>query len=207
MRIGILGGTFDPIHTGHMVIAEEARAKLNLDMVVFVPAGNPWMKRGGIISKPEHRLNMVRIAIQPNEGLVESSIEIDKEGPSYTVDTLVQIRARFPGITKLFFILGGDAIQKFHLWKEPNNILKKAQLLVVPRPGSEQIDMNTLEQNIPGISSQTTVLNAPLLGISSREIRDRVYTGQSIRYLVQEGVGSYIYKHGLYQTGEVNVRD
>lgn len=207
MRIAILGGTFDPIHVGHMVIAEEARAKLDLDTVIFVPAGDPWMKRDDVMASPEHRINMVRIAIHANDGLSESSIEIDKAGPSYTADTLTQTRMRCHENDKLFFILGGDAIQGFHLWKNPRDILSQAQLIAVPRPGNTRIDMSELEQKMPGISSKTTILEAPLLDISSRNIRERVAAGHSIRHLVQEGVGDYIYKHGLYQTGDTNVRD
>jgi len=207
MRVALLGGTFDPIHVGHMVIAEEARAKLDLDTVMFVPAGDPWMKRDDVMASPEHRINMVRIAIHANDGLSASSIEIDKAGPSYTTDTLTETRMRYQENDKLFFILGGDAIQDFHLWKNPRDILSQAQLIAVPRPGNARIDMSDLEQKMPGISSKTTILESPLLDISSRNIRERVSTGHSIRHLVQEGVVDYIYKHGLYQTGDTNVRD
>jgi nicotinate-nucleotide adenylyltransferase len=207
MRIALLGGTFDPIHTAHMAIAEEARIKLKLDEVVFVPAGKPWMKRKTPISKPQDRLNMVIISISSNAGLSQSSIEIDKNGPSYTIDTVTEFQKKVSSGTQLFFILGGDAIQQFHLWRQPKDILSVVQLIVAPRPGNTRIEMKDLEQKVPGISSQSTVLDMPLLDISSRDIRARVSLGQPIRHLVHNGVENYIYKHGLYQRGETNVRD
>ena len=199
MRLGILGGTFDPIHTGHLIVAEEARVQLNLARVLFVPTGQPWMKAEEPLSEAQHRLNMVMLATANNSCFEVSALEIDRPGPSYTVDTLEELqRERGPG-NELFFILGQDSLKTFPRWRKPCRILEMCPLVAVSRPGSEALAPDSLEQQCPGASQRVVQLNGPLISISGTEIRQRVAQGLSIRYLVPREVEGYIYRNGLYR--------
>ena len=134
-RIGILGGTFDPPHLGHLLIAETARVALDLESVLFVPAGEPWLKSGQRITPASHRLHMVRIAVADNPRFCVSDCEIRRTGATYTVDTLRELRRAYPDDTELFFIVGSDVLDHFHRWKEPDEILALCRLAVIERPG------------------------------------------------------------------------
>ncbi|MFQ5860658.1 MAG: nicotinate-nucleotide adenylyltransferase, partial [Dehalococcoidia bacterium] len=140
MRIGLLGGTFDPIHLAHLLIAEEARVKLDLEEVVFVPTGEPWMKAGQPLSPGEHRLNMVRLATATNPFFRVSSVELDRPGPSYTVDTLEILRQEMGHEVEFCFLLGLDSLKSFHRWKEPARVLELCTLVAVARPGRDAFD-------------------------------------------------------------------
>ena len=201
MRVGIFGGTFDPIHIGHLLIAEDTRVGLELEEIVFIPTGQPWMKSGRTLSPPHHRMNMVRMAIASNPFFRASSIEIDRPGPTYTVDTLKELRREFSGEDNLHFILGSDSSKEFHRWKEPGEVLRLCILVVVQRPGSLDHDLNT----ISSLGSDNVVLlEGPLVDISGTDIRRRVALSLPVRYLVSDEVEHYMRRYGLYRDTEVN---
>lgn len=195
-RLGVMGGTFDPIHNGHLTTAEEAQNQFGLDQVVFVPTGRPWMKEHADVSDPEHRYLMTVIATASNPRFTVSRIEIDREGPTYTVDTLRALEAQETD-SELFFITGADAmLEIFHFWKDPGEILELAHFIAATRPGH---DIAAFEAEAPSRNPRVTVMNIPALAISSTDARARVREGRPIRYLVPEGVKSYIEKTGLYR--------
>ena len=199
MRIGILGGTFDPIHIGHLFIAEEARLRLDFEEVLFIPTGQPWMKGERSLSNANDRFNMVRLAIECNPFFRASSLEIDRSGPTYTVDTLRELHRQIgPGVD-LNFIIGMDSLRWFMQWKEPAEVLELCKLAVVSRPGCEEYDFQQLDSVTPGGSDRVLQVPAPLLDVSGTRIRDRVAKGKSIRYQVPNEVERYIWTHGLYR--------
>ena len=198
MNIGVLGGTFDPIHMGHLIIAEETRARLNLAKILFVPAGEPWLKANNLISPAEHRVQMVRLAIAGEPYFKLSTMEIERAGPSYTVDTIAELGGQLGAGDKLFFILGWDNLIQLPQWHEPSRLVKLCRLVPVPRVGHPSPDLDSLEAAIPGLSQSITMLDTPQIEISSSEIRDRVARGLSIHHLVPEPVERYIKEHRLY---------
>jgi len=199
MNIGILGGTFDPVHMGHLVIAEEARVKLGLGEILFVPAGQPWFKvgQGHTIAPVTHRLEMLRLAIADNPCFKLCTLEVERSGPSYSIDTIITLRNQL-GEQPLFFILGSDSLAGFHLWKEPDRLVKMCQLVIVPRSGLNLPELESLEPLIPGLTHSVIELVAPIIEISSSKIRQRIAQGLSIRYLVPDLVGKYIAEQKLY---------
>ena len=200
MNIGVLGGTFDPIHMGHLIIAEEIRSHLDLTEVLFVPAGEPWLKTNNSISPAEHRVQMVRLAITDEPSFKLSTIEIERAGPSYTIDTIAQFKSQIGTRDKLFFILGWDNLMQLPQWSEPSRLVQMCNLVAVPRVGYVPPDLNTLKAAITGLSQSVIMLNTPQIEISSSEIRSRVARGLSIHHLVPEPVERYIRQHGLYVT-------
>jgi nicotinate-nucleotide adenylyltransferase len=196
MRIGVLGGTFDPIHLGHLAIAEEARDLLQLEEVCFVPAGAPWMKVGQPLSAAYDRLSMVRLAVEDNPFFRVSTIELERPGPSYTVDTLRKLQEDYGPDARLFFILGSDAFARFGEWKDPEGILAMATLAVVDRLGARISEASIREQ--VGDAGRVERVRGVRLEISAVDIRRRVAEGASIRYLAPEPVERYIYARGLY---------
>ena len=200
MNIGVLGGTFDPIHNGHLLMAEEARARLNLAVVLFIPAGQPWLKVASPVSAAEHRVEMVRLAIADKPYCKLSAMEIERAGPTYTVDTIAELSSQLGSGDELFFILGQDNLTQLPEWKEPSRLVEMCYLVAVPRPGSSSPDLKALEAAIPGISQRVMLMEKPRVDISASVIRDRVGRGLSIHHLVPESVSSYIREHGLYTT-------
>lgn len=198
MRIGVLGGTFDPIHIGHLVIAEEARVELNLERVVFVPAGLPPHKLEHVLSPVAHRLAMVELAIASNPRFTLSRVDIDRSGPSYSVDTIALLRDEWGPDVDIYFIMGSDSLRDILTWHEPQRLIRLCYLAVVNRP-SHQAELDELDALLPGIASRVRMLHAPELAISSTEIRRRVHEGLSIKYQVPEAVEAYIYQHQLYR--------
>ena len=198
MKIGVLGGTFDPIHKGHLVIAAEVVTRLNLDEILFIPAGQPWLKMDYPISAAEHRVQMVRLAIAGKPGFKLSTMEIERAGPTYTVDTIAQLQVQLGAGTELFFILGWDNLNELPQWREPSRLVKLCHLVAVPRPGYPLPDLNSLEAVIPGLTSSTIILDTPEIDISASEIRNRVAQGLSISHLVPKPVDNYIREHRLY---------
>lgn len=190
MRIGIYGGSFDPIHYGHLLLAESAREQLNLDKVVFVPAAIAPHKRGQESAPATARIEMLKLAISGNAALEVSLLEIDRGGVSYTVDTLTALRDAHPD-AELILLVGGDTLADMPNWKDPEQIVKIARLAVVDRPGSsfEQI-------TLPG--AEILHVSMPLIDLSSREIRNRVARGESIRYWLPRAVEQYILHSNLY---------
>jgi len=198
MNIGVLGGTFDPIHMGHLIVAEEIRGQLDLAEVLFVPAGEPWLKANNAISPAEHRVQMVRLAIADEPAFKLSTVEIERAGPSYTIDTIAQFNSQIGAGDKLFFILGWDNLMQLPQWREPSRLVQMCSLVAVPRVGYPSPDLNTLAAAIPGLSPSIILLNTPQIEISSSEIRNRVARGLSIHHLVPEPVEKYIREHNLY---------
>ena len=194
-RIGVMGGTFDPIHLGHLVAAEEARWQFDLDRVVFVPAGRPWQKPVGV-TPAEDRYRMTVLATASNPAFAVSRLEIDDPGPTYTVDTLRRLRAEQADGTGLYFIIGADAILQLLTWKEPDQVLAQAEFIAATRPG---FDLDRLVSQVPGAADRIHRMEIPALAISASDIRARVARGAPIQYLVPDGVARYIHKHGLYQ--------
>jgi nicotinate-nucleotide adenylyltransferase len=198
VNIGVLGGTFDPIHIGHLVVAEEARIKLGLREVFFVPAGQPWLKLDRNITPAVHRVEMVRRAIADNPHFKLCTLEVERPGPSYTVDTLTMLRKQLGSEASLFFILGRDTLAELPLWKEPEKLVQLCRLVVAPRLGSK--DLKHLETAIPRLLDKVIQLDMPVIGISSSEIRQRIAQGLPIRYLVPPEVEKYIAEHKIYPT-------
>ena len=195
-RLGVMGGTFDPIHYGHLVTAEEALQQFELDGVVFVPTGRPWMKEHEKVSPAEDRYLMTVVATASNPLFRVSRLDVDRDGPTYTVDTLRGIRTEFGDDIGLFFVTGADAVLEIFQWKDPQELFDLAHFIAATRPGFDLADFEThAETRHPGI----TVMSVPALAISSTDIRARVAQGRPIRYLVPEGVKSYIEKAGLYR--------
>jgi nicotinate-nucleotide adenylyltransferase len=190
-----MGGTFDPIHYGHLVTAEEAVMQFLLDEVIFVPTGQPWMKEGLGVSAPEHRYLMTVIATASNPRFSVSRIEVDREGRTYTADTL-RILAATCSDAELYFITGADALLEIFHWKEPEEVLSLAHFIAATRPG---YDLAHFEADAMSHHPKVSIMTIPALAISSTDIRERVKHGRAIRYLVPEGVKSYIEKAGLYR--------
>jgi nicotinate-nucleotide adenylyltransferase len=197
MRIGVFGGTFDPIHVGHLVSAEEVRVELGLERVVFVPARLPPHKLDHVVSLVEHRLAMVELAIASNPHFAVSKVDIDRSGPSYTVDTIELLRDEWGG-GEIYFIMGSDSLLDILTWHNPQRLIRLCRFAVVSRPGY-QVDLDELDDLLPGVASRVQMLNAPELAISSTDIQRRVREGLSIKYQVPEAVEDYIYQYKLYQ--------
>jgi nicotinate-nucleotide adenylyltransferase len=196
-RLGIMGGTFDPIHYGHLVTAEEALHQFELDEVLFVPTGRPWMKEHGVVSPPEDRYLMTVIATASNPLFGVSRIEVDRDGPTYAVDTLRELQHERGDDTDLFFVTGADAVLEIvEQWKQPDELFALAHFIAATRPG---FDLEAFEAHAPTKHPGITVMNVPALAISSTDVRARVRAIRPIRYLVPEGVKSYIEKAGLYR--------
>jgi len=198
MNIGVMGGTFDPIHKGHLIVAEEVKARLSLAEILFVPAGQPWLKAHSPISPAEHRIQMVRLSIADKICCRLSTMEIERAGPSYTVDTIAELQNQLGAENELFFILGWDSLAELPQWHEPSRLIKMCYLVAVPRPGYPAPDLNSLESDIPGLSQRVIMLDTPQIDINASSIRRRVAQGLSISHLVPEPVNRYIKQHGLY---------
>lgn len=190
-----MGGTFDPVHHGHLVTAEAALWAFHLDEVVFVPTGQPWMKSDRPVSPAEHRYLMTVIATASNPRFWVSRLEIEREGPTYTVDTLQELRRTAEEDIELFFITGADAMLDILSWKDPGEVLALAHFIAATRPG---YDIGRFQAEAPSSHPNVSVLDIPALAISSTDIRRRVHDGEPIRYLVPEGVETYIRKFDLY---------
>ncbi len=193
MRVGVMGGTFDPIHHGHLVAASEVQAWFDLDEVVFVPTGDPWQKSDRLVSPAEHRYLMTVIATASNPRFTVSRVDIDRDGPTYTIDTLRDLKAQRPA-DELFFITGADALAEIFTWRSPEELFELAQFVGCTRPGHE-LDPDTLAA-IP--SDRVTVVEIPALAISSTDCRRRVTRGEPVWYLVPDGVVQYLAKYDLY---------
>jgi nicotinate-nucleotide adenylyltransferase len=192
-RVGVMGGTFDPIHHGHLVAASEVQGVFDLDEVIFVPTGAPWQKAHRDVSPPEHRYLMTVIATAANPRFTVSRVDIDRGGPTYTIDTLRDIKAARPD-DELFFITGADALTEIFTWRDASQLFELAQFIGCTRPGYT-MDTDLFDQ-IP--AERVTMLEIPALAISSTDCRDRHRRGEPIWYLVPDGVVQYIGKHGLY---------
>lgn len=197
-RLGIMGGTFDPIHYGHLVTAEQAREALDLDTVLFMPAGEPAFKQDKRVTPAEDRYAMTVLATAANPSFLASRFEIDREGITYTADTLRILREYYPENVKLYFITGADAILDIVSWHHAHDIASLATLIAATRPGYD-IDQVRDRVDRSGLDFDVRYIQIPALAISSTNIRERVQMGKSVRYLTSESVIGYIKKNGLYR--------
>jgi nicotinate-nucleotide adenylyltransferase len=191
-RIGIMGGTFDPIHHGHLVAASEVADRFDLDMVVFVPTGQPWQKGSITVSPAEDRYLMTVIATASNPRFHVSRVDIDRKGPTYTVDTLRDLQREYGSDAELFFITGADALAKILSWKDADQVFELARFIGVTRPGFE-----LSAAHLP--ADTVCLVQVPAMAISSTACRARVAAGQPVWYLVPDGVVQYIAKRHLYR--------
>ncbi len=198
MKIGILGGTFDPPHYGHLELAEAAQRQLRLAQIVFMPAPQPPHKLGEDISPLATRVAMLERALRGNPAFVISLLEAERAGPSYTVDTLRELHHDLPPRTEIFFLMGMDSLQNFPTWHLPQAIVKLCKLAVLKRPGYF-VDLNALEEKIPGVKRAVVFIPAPESAISASAIRARVARGESVAALVPPAVAEYIAQRQLYR--------
>ncbi len=196
MRLGILGGTFNPPHLGHLVCAQEAYLQLRLDRVMLMPARIPPHKAVDDEPGPEHRLELCRVAAQDDPRFTVSDLEMGREGPSYTVDTLKELHTQDPD-TELFLIVGGDVAAGLPYWHEPERVLSLATPAIAKRPGTPRASIDEALGEVRG-GQRARFFEMPRVGFSSTMVRDRVRSGQPIRYIVPDGVADYIHEHGLY---------
>lgn len=200
MKYGILGGTFDPPHNGHLKIAAAARSALGLAQIVFIPAGQPPHKLDDPVSPAATRLAMLELALARHPDFVISRLELLRAGPSYTVDTLRELHQTLGDDAEIYFIMGMDSLQNFHTWHQPQEIVKLCKLAVLRRPGFD-VDLDTLEKQVPGVTASVVIIPGPEFDISASEIRARVRRGESIRGLVPPAVAAFIKTNRLYKNG------
>ena len=198
MKVGVFGGTFDPIHLGHLVIAQEVLDRKAADEVVFVPAGLPWLKTDRSVTGAEHRLAMVEGAVAANLDFRVDDMEVKRTGPTYTVDTLEEMRRSYRAGDELVLIMGTDALSEIGRWRRPARLVELATIIAVDRPPGPPLDAATAAAIGPGAEGRVATLEAPSLDISGTDIRRRVAERRSIRYLVPESVERYIARHRLY---------
>jgi nicotinate-nucleotide adenylyltransferase len=204
-RWGILGGTFDPIHHGHLAIAEAAREELGLERVLFVPARQPPHRPHAPGASAEDRAAMVSLAIADAPAFQLSRLELDREGPSYTVDTLTELAAAGDagaGAPDLWFIMSAEAFAEFPTWHEAERVLALCRLVVLPREGHPAPDLPALTAVLPALAGRVTLLDGPRIRLSASEVRGRAAVGLSVRYLVPDAVAAYIADHRLYRVAD-----
>lgn len=197
MKVGVLGGSFDPIHYGHLVAAEEVRYRLQLPEVLFVPAGEPPHKLFRGMSSVEHRLAMVNLAIQSNPFFKLSRVDVDRPGPHYSVDTVALLRQELGADADIYFIVGLDSLLEMGTWREPERLLRICRVVGVTRPGYEDVSKVPLEIHQAG-KDRVLIVSIPEMDISSSNLRQRVKDGMPIKYQLPEAVEEYIYRNGLY---------
>jgi nicotinate-nucleotide adenylyltransferase len=205
--IGVFGGTFDPIHVAHLAVAEEAAESLGLERILFIPAGEPPHKPARDITAAEHRLAMIELAIDGNERFTVDRMEIDRDGPSYTVDTLESLhesRLASGASAELALVLSADTFLDLMTWREPRRVVELARLVVAPREGYPDAGPGFLAEHMPDLAHRAVFLDAPRLHLSGSELRRRAATGRSLRYLVPDAVAAYISDHALYRNQRRN---
>lgn len=198
-RVAILGGTFDPIHNGHLTVAATVCDRLGLDEILIVPAGRPWQKADRHVSSIEDRLEMARRATAGHEGYSVSAVEAHRSRDTYSVETLSEIRRGLTDRDEVYFVLGWDSLEQFPGWHGPEEIIRLCKLVAVPRPGYPRPDVSALEKRVPGLRGRVVLLDAPHVDISASQIREMVAAGQPITELVPAAVADYIKEHGLYR--------
>ena len=201
MRVGVFGGTFDPIHLGHLAVARSIQSSLGLDNVIFVPAGQPWLKADTPVSRVKDRVQMLRLALARRRAFELSTIEADRPGPSYTVDTMETLQRQLGSDADFFFLLGSDALVDIPKWKEPQRLIQVCQLVAFARPGFGLPAMEALEAAVPGVSQRVVFVEVPQVNIRATDIRRRIAEGRSIQRLVPRAVERHILEHGLYKAG------
>ncbi|MDY6876328.1 MAG: nicotinate-nucleotide adenylyltransferase [Chloroflexota bacterium] len=197
LRLGVLGGTFDPPHYGHLALAETARVQLGLDCVLFVPSGHPPHKSKRPLTPAHQRVALVEVAIADNSAFALSRVDLDRPGLHYTVEMLALLRREYPA-AELFFLMGGDSLAEFLTWRDPAGIVRQARLAVMRRPGDEP-DLEALERAVPGLRERLVWLDAPCLDIAASDLRRRARAGLPLRYLVPPPVEACIREFRLYE--------
>lgn len=195
--IGILGGTFDPPHIGHLILGEWAREQLQLEMVLFLPAGQPPHKREEPVSSARHRLSMTQLAVQDNESFISSRIDVERPPPHYTSSLRPLLEERFPERV-LWLLIGGDSLRDLPSWHEPQRIVREWRMAVLPRPGAEY-DWSELEETVPGVREACMILDGPSVAVSSTQIRRWSASRHSLRYVLPQAVLEYVERHNLYR--------
>ena len=198
MRIGIFGGTFDPPHVGHLILAEECRTQLSLDLLLWVVTDNPPHKRYVNISPIEQRVELVRLAIAGNPAFILSRIDIDRPGPHYAIDTVKLLKDEYPN-AKMFYLMGGDSLHDLPTWNRPQDFIRVCDGIGVMRRHQDKVDLESLEKVLPGISQKVLIVDAPILEISSNQIRQRIAEGSGYRYYLRDAVYQAILESGSYQ--------
>ena len=198
-RIGILGGTFDPIHYGHIALGKKVASTLKLKRILFIPAGNPWMKSEKSVSSAHHRLKMLELGIAGIKEFSFSDMEIKRSGPTYTYETILDLTKDKPETKTIYLILGYDAIKEFHRWKNSDRLLKLVRIVAVARPGYEEFSTQYQENKDIRVFDEAVVIDKSISGITSTDIRERIKLKQSINNLVPKDVEKYILEHGLYK--------
>ena len=198
VRLGILGGTFDPVHRGHLALARAARDELRLEKVVFVPAGQPWRKAGRMIASGKERLAMLRLALEGEEAFQVAALEVERAGPSYTADTLEALKAERPE-DELFFILGEDALVDLPNWHRPERILELAKLAVARRAKASQEALEAAGRRLSGLLEHVVWLEMPLVEVSATGIRERARGGLPLEEMLPAAVADYIRQRRLYR--------
>lgn len=198
-RVGVLGGTFDPIHLGHLAAGEDVAWQLGLDLVLFVPNRHPPHKEGQSVSAVENRVAMTELAVADNPRFRVSRVEVERSGPSYTLDTLRELEQRHPG-DEIYFLVGCDALDQLHSWHEPDRLLEEFSIAVMQRPSVTAVNWERVESRFPRIREQIQLIDIAELEISGQDVRRRVGSGRPIRYYVLPAVSRYIEEHRLYRS-------
>ncbi len=198
MKTGVMGGTFDPVHLGHLAVAAKAHQQLNLSELVFMPAGHPYFKAAATVTPARHRVKMLELAIGNKPGYRISLLEVGRQGPSYAVDSMAKMKQDLTLADELYFILGWDSFLSLPLWHEADRLIQLCRIVAAPRPGYPHPDMDKMERQLPGISRRVIILEGPLVDISATVIRDRIRRGLPVDDMVPPAVGQYILAQGLY---------
>lgn len=196
-RVGLFGGSFNPIHQGHLIVAEFAAETLQLDLILFAPVVFPPHKAVTTLIPIEHRVKMIELSIANNDRFFLSRVDIDRPGPHYSVDTVQIIKGMYPQST-LFFVMGGDSFKSFPTWYHPDEIIKHCRVAVMRRPSSKPVQPNMHHEQMPQLEKRVDMIEAPPIGISSTRIREQLAIGKSVRYLVPHPALHYIQEHQLY---------
>jgi len=197
-RIGIFGGTFDPPHVGHLILAEECRTQLNLDKLLWVVTDNPPHKQTASISPIEDRVKLVELTIMGNPSFELSRVDIDRPAPHFAIDTVRILKQSMPG-AEMYYLMGGDSLHDLPTWKRPQDFIRECDGLGVMRRHEDQVDLEGLEKVLPGVMRKVHIVEAPILEISSRQIRQRIEEGEAYRYYLREAVYKAIQELGMYR--------
>lgn len=198
MKRGIFGGTFDPVHNGHLRLAETALKQLGLNELVFMPAGEPWFKASQNITAARHRVAMLRLAVRELPQASVATMEVDRPGPTYTVDTLRELCGQGNEADEISLLMSYSTLAELPRWKAPREIIRRCRLAVVPRPGTPRPDLDAMEASLPGISHRVDWVDMPEIDVSATRVRESVACGETIDDLVPPAVARYIAGNGLY---------
>ncbi len=202
-RVGLFGGSFNPVHQGHLIVAEFASVTLELDRVLFAPVVHPPHRDGSDLMAIEHRLAMIQLAIANNDRFHLTLVDVERVGPHYSSDTVQIIEDQYPG-SELHFVMGGDSFKSFPQWHKPDVIVSHCRLAVMRRPSSNPVQPDMHEDVMPGLCERVDMIEAPPIGISATRIREQILTGKSVRYLLPDAVLAYIRENKLYLDGTDN---